>query len=75
MGAECASLGEVRHALQCGCAPDRVVYDSPCKSMADLRAALEAGVRINCDNAQELARVAALRGASTSRIGLRVRLG
>ena len=32
MGAECASIGEVVHAVQCGFNPAKVVYDSPVKS-------------------------------------------
>ena len=32
MGAECASIGEVVHAVQCGFHPTKVVYDSPVKS-------------------------------------------
>ena len=32
MGAECASIGEVVHAVQIGFQPGKVVYDSPVKS-------------------------------------------
>ena len=32
MGAECASIGEVIHAHQCGFPPSKIVYDSPVKS-------------------------------------------
>ena len=42
-GAECASIGEVQHVLRQGFAPDAVVYDSPCKTEAEIRFALERG--------------------------------
>ena len=32
MGAECASIGEVCHAIACGFPSNKVVYDSPVKS-------------------------------------------
>ena len=32
MGAECASISEVIHAIQCGFSPDKVVYGSPVKT-------------------------------------------
>ncbi|KXZ55727.1 hypothetical protein GPECTOR_2g1277 [Gonium pectorale] len=69
MGAEVASLGELRQALHCGFPPDRVVFDSPIKTAEELRFALRAGscrggpgcrVRLNLDNLQELERVAEL---------------
>ena len=44
-GAECASIGEVQHVLRQGFAPDAVVYDSPCKTEAEIRFALERGDR------------------------------
>ena len=56
-GAECASIGEVQHVLRQGFAPDVVVYDSPCKTEAEIRFALERGVHLNADNLQELERV------------------
>lgn len=47
-----ASHGELRQALACGFVPDRVVFDSPIKTPAELRFALRAGVRLNLDNLQ-----------------------
>ncbi|PBC71233.1 diaminopimelate decarboxylase [Streptomyces sp. TLI_235] len=77
MGCEVASPGEFAQALAAGFAPERIVYDSPAKTRAELRQALELGVAINIDNWQELARVdeiLAERGArgTRSRIGIRV---
>ncbi|GIL86262.1 hypothetical protein Vretifemale_14672 [Volvox reticuliferus] len=63
LGAEVASLGELRQALACGFHPDRVVFDSPVKTREELRFALRAGVRLNLDNLQEVQRVAELLSA------------
>jgi len=74
-GLECASIGEVIHSLSCGLPPADIVYDSPCKTIAELRYALEAGVHLNIDNRQELQRVAKLLchvPESKSVIGVRI---
>ncbi|KAI8473435.1 MAG: Orn/DAP/Arg decarboxylase 2 [Monoraphidium minutum] len=55
-GAEVASLGELAQALHVGFPPGRVVFDSPCKTRAELAFALERGVAVNLDNFQELER-------------------
>eukprot|EP00878_Enallax_costatus_P035087 GHUV01039058.1.p1 GENE.GHUV01039058.1~~GHUV01039058.1.p1 ORF type:complete len:169 (+),score=34.24 GHUV01039058.1:428-934(+) len=60
MGAEAASLGELAQALHVGFTPDKIVFDSPAKTLAELRYALQAGVAVNLDNFQELSRTAAL---------------
>ncbi|KIZ00782.1 diaminopimelate decarboxylase [Monoraphidium neglectum] len=60
MGAEVASLGELAQALHVGFPPDRIVFDSPAKTAAELEFALARGVPTNLDNFQELARAAAL---------------
>eukprot|EP00775_Hariotina_reticulata_P014311 gene14311-38_t len=60
MGAEAASLGELAQALHCGFPPEHIVFDSPAKTMSELRYALSAGVPINLDNFQELQRTADL---------------
>lgn len=70
MGAECASLPELHHALRLGFAPADIVFDSPAKTEPELRFAVEQGVYINADNLQEVARLAAL-----ARAGLPVRAG
>lgn len=75
-GAECASLGEVVLALSVGFAPHRVVFDSPCKTRAELAYCLDRGVTINADSLSELQRIDVLvraRGSTpASRIGVRV---
>lgn len=57
MGCEVASPGEFEHALRLGFAPAQIVMDSPAKTRRDLRRALAAGVRLNADNFDELARI------------------
>lgn len=74
MGAEVASEGELSVALKAGIDPSRIVFDSPAKSWAELRQALELGVALNIDNFQELGRIEQLLNEkpSTSRLGIRV---
>ena len=59
-GAECASVGEVQHSLRIGFAAKDVVFDSPCKTEAEIDYSLTEGVHLNIDNLQELARVVSL---------------
>jgi diaminopimelate decarboxylase len=61
MGCEAASLGELCQALRAGFPPDRIVFDSPAKTMGELRFALSQGVNLNIDNMQELDRVTTVR--------------
>ncbi|KAF4040797.1 Pyridoxal-dependent decarboxylase [Phytophthora infestans] len=56
-GAECASIAEAKHALSLGFEPRKVVYDSPCKTIGELREMLMAGVYINLDNEEEIRKV------------------
>ena len=73
-GLEAASIGELELALEAGCPPQRLVFDSPVKTVSELERALGLGVTINADNLQELGRIDALLGgkAPAGRIGLRV---
>ena len=57
MGAEVASPGELKLALAAGFKCEQIIFDSPAKTLADLRACLKAGISINIDNLQELARL------------------
>lgn len=57
LGAECASMAEVKLSLQAGMEPHKVVFDSPCKTIREIEAALAAGVHLNIDNIQELEKV------------------
>ncbi|CAH0492632.1 unnamed protein product [Peronospora farinosa] len=56
-GAECASVAEAKHALSLGFEPRKIVYDSPCKTLGELREMLLAGVYINLDNEEEICKV------------------
>lgn len=54
VGAEAASIPELHLALKSGFPPERIVYDSPVKTKADLTYAMKAGVIINADSIDEL---------------------
>ncbi len=73
-GLEAASFAELSLAREVGCDVQRLVFDGPAKTRPELRMALDAGVTINCDNLDEVERVAALHeeSSSASRIGVRV---
>ncbi|MGC0421817.1 diaminopimelate decarboxylase [Embleya sp. AB8] len=74
MGCEVASPGELEQALAAGFAPERLVLDSPAKTVEELRRALAHGIAVNIDNFQELARVDALvaEHLAAGPIGIRV---
>ncbi|MFB7596400.1 diaminopimelate decarboxylase [Streptomyces sp. NPDC056160] len=74
MGCEVASPGELELALEAGFPPGRLVFDSPAKTVAELRFALDHGIAVNLDNFQELARVDALLAGHSPAgpVGLRV---
>ena len=72
-GCEVASAGELAQALTAGFGPADLVFDSPAKSVAEISAALTAGIAVNVDGFQELERVDAFlaRHPSGSAIGVR----
>ncbi|WP_371099340.1 diaminopimelate decarboxylase [Streptomyces sanglieri] len=74
MGCEVASPGELEQALAAGFPYDRLVFDSPAKTVAELEFALAHGIAINLDNFQELARVDRLLAGreAAGPIGIRV---
>lgn len=74
IGAEVASPGELALARAAGVPAERIVFDSPAKTVEELRDALGSGIAVNADNPQELARIDALVAAnpSASPVGLRV---
>ncbi|MFJ3232553.1 diaminopimelate decarboxylase [Streptomyces sp. NPDC086787] len=75
VGAEVASPGELALARAAGTPPERIVLDSPAKTVAELREALALGIAVNADNPQELERVDALARSAPDRLpplGLRV---
>ncbi|MEU3449962.1 diaminopimelate decarboxylase [Streptomyces thermolilacinus] len=75
LGAEVASPGELALARAAGVPPRMTVLDSPAKTVAELREALDLGIAVNADNPQELARLdtlVAARAAAPPPVGLRV---
>ncbi|MGA5699718.1 diaminopimelate decarboxylase [Peterkaempfera bronchialis] len=74
MGCEVASPGELEQALAAGFTVDRLVFDSPAKTVEELEFALAHGIAINLDNFQELARVDRLLAGrpAAGPVGLRV---
>ncbi|MFE9486021.1 diaminopimelate decarboxylase [Streptomyces sp. NPDC006641] len=74
MGCEVASPGELEQALAAGFTYDRLVFDSPAKTVEELESALDHGIAINLDNFQELARVDRLLAGreASGPLGLRV---
>ena len=56
-GAECASMGEIHVALHSGMNPKDIVYDSPCKTIKELKYAIKKNIHFNMDNFQEVERV------------------
>jgi diaminopimelate decarboxylase len=73
-GLEAASIEEVHLGLAAGCPADRIVYDSPAKTVREIEEALRLGVYLNVDNFEELDRIAAVLSniKTQSVIGLRI---
>lgn len=71
---EAASFEEVHLALAAGCPPQRIVFDSPCKTAEELAFCLEQGITLNLDNRDEYARLRGLLAGRSplGRIGLRL---
>ncbi len=57
MGAEVASPGELKIALAAGFTTNEIIFDSPAKTLGDLRTCIKNNIAINIDNLQELARI------------------
>ena len=73
-GLEAASIEEVKLALAAGCPAERIVFDSPAKTVSEIEHGLEWGVYLNADNFDELDRIATARKKddSASLVGLRI---
>jgi diaminopimelate decarboxylase len=75
-GFEVASLPEFELARSLGTPTNRIVFDSPAKTVEELRAAIGAGCHINIDSFQELERIenilSGLRTRSDASFGLRI---
>ena len=73
-GLEAASIEELALAVAAGCTPDRIVFDSPAKTVEEIDHALCLGVCVNVDNFVELGRVETALNQLTPRapIGIRI---
>jgi diaminopimelate decarboxylase len=74
IGAEAASLPELYLAQKAGFTSSKILFDSPIKTVEELRYALKANVHINADSIAELKRIAFLKRKirSKSTIGVRI---
>jgi diaminopimelate decarboxylase len=57
MGAEVASPGELMIAQSAGFEAKDIIFDSPAKTIMDLRTCIKHNISLNIDNLQELARI------------------
>lgn len=75
-GAECASKAELLIAQRAGFPANKIVYDSPTKTTAEIKYAMKAGMYLNVDNEQELSIIGRLASGGFSRtvkpLGLRI---
>jgi diaminopimelate decarboxylase len=74
IGLEVASLPELHLALNAGFAPNRIVFDSPAKTVRELEFAMSIGIHINTDSLAELARVESILRVRPSESTIGVRL-
>lgn len=72
-GLDIASAGELRVALESGCAPQDMSFAGPGKKPTELAAAVDAGITINVESPLELERIGQLAtGTTRPRVALRV---
>lgn len=73
-GTEVASLPELHHAIGLGFSPKKIIFDSPVKTINEIRFALKNGVYINVNCFEELKRIEQLitKSVTKSVIGLRI---
>lgn len=74
IGAEVASPGELKLALEAGLPASAIILDSPVKTGSDLRTAMRNGVSFNIDNFEELELVDTLSSNEPlpGRVGVRI---
>ncbi len=74
VGMEAASFPELHIAMHAGVPNDRIVFDSPVKTVEELEFALHEGVHINADNFTELERIDRILNTQPpkSTIGIRI---
>jgi diaminopimelate decarboxylase len=78
-GLEAASIEEVELALAADCPRERIVFDSPAKTAAEIRRTLGLGILLNANTLDELDRIGAIAEelagqlpSASPRVGLRV---
>ena len=74
-GIEAASIMEVKHAIQLGCPPNKIVFDSPCKTCEEIHFALSNGVNINANSWNEVDKISTILKSGCplrSAIGIRI---
>ena len=74
-GAECASMGEVKHAISLGFDPAKIIYDSPVKTKTNLEIAIKLGIFFNLDNVDEIIKVDELLKTSCQGVNVEGRIG
>lgn len=57
LGAEAASIEEVQIALKSGVSADKIIFDGPAKTKAEIQFCIDNNIYINIDNFDELKRV------------------
>lgn len=67
-GADCVSIGEIRHAVSCGIAPDRIVYAGVGKTDSEIEEAVTLGIA--CFNIESLEEIEII-DSIASRLGRR----
>ncbi len=74
VGLESATLPELYLAEKAGFSPNKIVFDSPVKTVQELEYALKLGVHINTDSLSELERIDELlrKKPASSTIGVRI---
>ena len=69
----------MKQALRCNCSPQKIIFDSPCKTISEIEFALREGVFINANSYSELEKIKVVLTklevegvSSSSNIGLRI---
>ena len=73
-GLEAASIEEVHLALAAGAGADKIVFDSPAKTISEIEFCLAKSIHLNANGFDELDRIAEMHNASNhlSKVGLRI---
>ena len=54
LGGECASLQEAKHCLSLGMPSRKIIFDSPVKTIKELKEAIDLDFHMNLDNEREV---------------------